>query len=481
MGAGAKGGLAATPAIAGGEVGLPVAENGLLLATAPKLRFIDTTFYALVMMVGLRWLAVAAAVGPAALPLWALAFLTFFVPLSVATADLTAQFPGEGGLYTWVRETFGPLSGFLCGWFYWLGLLPYFAGILYFTSGLILSVAGLPAQGAALYLPLSLLLGVFVTALQFAGLRGSKWFTNFGAAGTWIIFLSLVLLAALFLVRGQSAANFHGASYLPPANFDTAILWGTVVFAFCGSETVAFLQDEVKGGRRTINFVLAALGVSLTLIYGVGTAAMLLLLPKAELTRLTGLPDALHAAFAHAGMPMLANAALGFLALAMLGGLTAWFGIGTRLAVAAGSDHRLPAVFARRHPKTGAPGPAIILMGAMTLFMVVLGQAGASAAAAYDFLVAMGVLAATVPYVFVFAAYLKRLGAQGGRLRLALGVVGLSATLVAIACTLVPSGSDPHPGANFLKIVIATLAATLAGLLFFWSGNRRRIAVGSVA
>jgi len=67
MGAGAKGGLAATPAIAGGEVGLPVAENGLLLATAPKLRFIDTTFYALVMMVGLRWLAVAAAMGPAAM------------------------------------------------------------------------------------------------------------------------------------------------------------------------------------------------------------------------------------------------------------------------------------------------------------------------------------------------------------------------------------------------------------------------------
>ena len=200
MGAGAKGGLAATPAAAGGKDGLPV-------ATAPKLRFIDTTFYALVMMVGLRWLAVAAAVGPAALPLWALAFLTFFVPLSVATADLTAQFPGEGGLYTWVRETFGPVSGFLCSWFYWLGLLPYFAGILYFVSGLMLSIAGFPAEGAALYLPLSLLLGVFVTALQFAGLRGSKWFTNFGAAGTWIIFFSLVLLAALFLVRGQSAVT----------------------------------------------------------------------------------------------------------------------------------------------------------------------------------------------------------------------------------------------------------------------------------
>ena len=40
--------------------------------------------------------------------------------------------------------------------------------------------------------------------------------------------------------------------------------------------------------------------------------------------------------------------------------------------------------------------------------MVILSQAGEGAAAAYDFLVAMSVLTATIPYVLVFAAYLAR-------------------------------------------------------------------------
>jgi len=454
----------------------------------PRLKFLDTTLYAIVATIGIRWIPVAAAIGPASLPLWILAFFVLYIPLAVATAELTSRFRGGGSLYTWVRDTFGPLPGFVCGWFYWVSLLPYFAGIIYFLSGLVLSAIGADTHNSALYLGLSLVIVGIATAVQFMGLGIGKWLTNLGAAGSWLVFGLIILAAATLVWRGVSATDFLTSSWKVPLNFDTAILWGTIVFALSGTESVAFLRNDIQGGIPAIVRVLAALGIAMILIYIVGTAAMLVILPKAQLTRLSGLPDALHAAFARVGYPALAAIAIGFFAVSQLGGLTAWFGIGARLPVEAGLDSFLPPVFARRNPRTGAPGPAILLLGGLTAVMVILSQAGEGAAAAYDFLVAMSVLTATIPYVLVFAAYLARdrwpvtpeawLPPGGARTGIILGVIRMISTLVAIACTMVPSGSDLHPLATFFKIVLSTLAMLAVGLLFYWSRTRGRLATG---
>jgi glutamate:GABA antiporter len=453
----------------------------------PRLKLLDTTLYAIVATIGIRWLPVAAVAGVASLPLWLLAFLTFYIPLAIATAELTSRFHGGGSLYGWVRGTFGPLSGFVCGWFYWVALLPYFAGIIYFLSGLVLSAVGANTHNATLYLAVSLAIACIATAVQFFGLRLGKWLTNLGGSGSWLIFFLIIAAAAMLVWRGGSATKFLGSSWVPTFGFDTAILWGTIVFALGGAESVAFLRNDIEGGIRTVVRALVALGIAMVLIYMVGTAAMLVILPKAELTRLSGLPDALHAAFSRVGFPALAGLAIGLFAVSQLGGLTAWFGIAVRLPVEAGIDSFLPPLFARRNPKTGAPGPAILLQGGLTIVMVILSQAGEGAAAAYDFLIAMSVLTSTIPYVLVFAAYVSRkrwpdsadawLPPGGARTGLVLGAVGMIASLVAIGCTLVPSGTDPHPWTSLFKIVISTVAMLVVGLFLYWSGARNRVAV----
>jgi amino acid transporter len=450
---------------------------------APSLKFLDTTLYAIVATIGIRWIAVAAAIGPASLPLWLLAFFVFYIPLGAAVAELTARYPGGGSLYGWARGAFGPLAGFVCGWFYWISLPPYLAGIIYFLSGLILSIFGGDAHNTTLYLGVSVTVTLIATAMQLLGLRFGKWLTNLGASGSWLIFLLIVGAAAILIARGSSATDFLHGSYIPPATFDTAILWGTIVFGIGGAEAIAFLRDDIVGGMRTIRRVLVALGVAMILIYMAGTAAMLVILPQAQLTRLSGLTDALHAVFAHVGFPALAVAAIGFFAVSQLGGLTAWFGIGVRLPVEAGIDSFLPPVFSRRDAKTGVPVPAILLQGALVLFAVILSQAGEGAAAAYDFLLAMSVLTSTIPYIFVFAAYLTRrrwphipdawVPPGGARTGMVLGVIGMVSTLVAIACTMVPSGTDLHPLTTFFKIVGSTLGALVVGLALYWLGERR--------
>jgi glutamate:GABA antiporter len=453
---------------------------------AAKLKFLDATLYTIVMNTGLRWLPIAAAVGPAALPLWVLALITFFVPLATATAELTAHFKGEGGIYLWVRDSYGPFAGFLCGWFYWFSLMPYFAGILYFLAGLMMAALGADPHDTRLYLIFSVGLSVLVTAFQFVGLGIAKWLPNFGTVASWLIFIMLVGIALLLALHGGSATNFAKSSYLPALNFNTAILWGTIVFAYSGIEAVAFLRNDIEGGLNTILRVLAIVGPAIALLYILGTIAMLVILPASEMTRLGGFADTLHAVFSRAGLVSLAPVAIIFLALSQLGGFTAWFGAGARLPLAAGIDNFLPPIFARRNARTGAPVAAIFLQGALMICFVALGQAGASAAAAYDFLVSMSILTVALCYVFMFAVYLRLARTEsapgdwrppgGARTSFVLGLLGQTATLVAIACTLVPGADDPHPLATFFKIVVSTVAMVVVGVALYWLGNRRRAA-----
>jgi glutamate:GABA antiporter len=452
----------------------------------PKLRFVDTALYTIAMGTGLRWIAVAAAVGPSSLPLWLIALLVFFLPLAVATAELTGRFEGEGGIYAWVRDTLGPLAGFLCGWSYWFGQFPYFAGILYFLGGLVLAAVGGDPKDTLAYTGISLAVLAIVTAVQLMGLSWSKWLPNFGTAGGWVVLGIIVAAAVVLGLRGQSATDFAHADYMPKLSFDTVIFWGTLVFAYAGAEAVGFLRNEVEGGMRTVVRVLIALGVVSLVVYIAGTVAFLVILPHDALTRLSGFPDALKLGLAKAGAGPLAPYVIGLFALAMLGQLAGWFGVAARLPFAAGIDSFLPASFGRRSPRTGAPVNAIWLQTALTFAIVVLSQAGASVAGAYDFLVDMALLTAVIPYLFMFVGYLKivRLPpapqqwiAPGGtRVRVIVGALGLASSFVGLICSVVPNAGEPHPMLAFLKIVLSTVAMLVVGLVLYLIASHRRAA-----
>ncbi len=230
---------------------------------------------------------------------------------------------------------------------------------------------------------------------------------------------------------------------------------------------------------------LAAVGVILVFIYAAGTAAMLAILPQGRADAALGPAGCDPRRLPHVGLPESSTSvAIALFALSLLGGFTAWFGIGTRLPMEAGIDNFLPPVFAQKNEKTGAPMAAILLQGGLILFVVVLSQAGEGAAAAYDFLVAMSVLTVTIPYILVFIAYLARSrwpeiadawvppgGARMGRM---LGFVGLVSTVIATVAASIPSGSDPHPLATFLKIAGATVGAGVIGVVFYHLGARRQ-------
>ncbi|HEV7433153.1 MAG TPA: APC family permease, partial [Steroidobacteraceae bacterium] len=144
----------------------------------------DLVLLYVVAIIGLRWLATAAQLGPASLLLWALGCLVFFVPCGLAVQELSSRIPHEGGLYLWTRAAFGETHGFLAGWAYWLSNLVFFPSLLLFLSGVVLHIAGqslLRLADSPLYNGLFCLTVLWaVTLLNILGLNRAKWLQNVG-------------------------------------------------------------------------------------------------------------------------------------------------------------------------------------------------------------------------------------------------------------------------------------------------------------
>ncbi len=456
------------------------------------LKFSDLFFYAASMALSIRWISVAAASGPASLPFWAVSVVCFSLPLIVATGELTTRFTGEGGVYAWTREVFGPFWGFLCGWLYWTCNLPFFSAMLVFMLQLAASIIGPAAKPMldqpTLFIIVALALSTAVGGLHLLGLGSGKWLSNIGGFSNLLLLAVLIVAGAVVAATRGSATDFVHASYLLKPDASSAILWATMVFGVGGSEALAFLRNDVVGGMKTILAVLALVAVFQIIGYVMGTAGMLAILSPGAATRLAGLPDAIILGLGQLGLGWLAPIVLIAAFLGTLGSYSAWFGVAARLPFAAGLDAYLPRAFGRRDPRTGAPTTSILTQMAIVALFIYLSRAGDTLKGAYDFLVAMSVLSYTLPFLFLFAVFLavqaRPVGAEGWRSpggrrgALAIGGVGMVATATAVACTLTPSPDAANQLGEAFKLVFASSVLLLSGCAVYGLSRRSAGAAG---
>jgi glutamate:GABA antiporter len=128
---------------------------------------------------------------------------------------------------------------------------------------------------------------------------------------------------------------------------------------------------------------------------------------------------------------------------------------------------------------------SIAVQTAIVAVIVVISQAGDTLKGAYDFLVAMSVLSYTLPFIFLFLVFLAVQGraaapdawrTPGGRgVALAIGGVGLVATIVAVACTLVPSPDAKDQVGEVVKLVVASGVLIFSGVAFYAAARWRTL------
>jgi glutamate:GABA antiporter len=447
-----------------------------LVATATAMNF------------GIRWLATGASVGPIAIPIWFIAALLFLGPLSIATLELSSRFPKEGAVYAWTGATQGPLAGFVCGFIYWICNLPFFSGLLLFIVPLSAEIAPV---NIAMWLTTSW--GALITTILILGLilwlneRGIKHSQILAAAGAIIsVGLLILLCAAAFIAIGKEPERlsqvFSASSFLALGNTkvtDLMILWSTMVFAFGGAEGVALMTSQTKGGVKTVTKALIGVGIFLCLGYMLGSLSLMILLGPSEATRLSGLSDALSLVLGQFGLEAFKPVLFVLLILALLGQLSSWFAAAARLPFAAGLDKFLPRSLGSLDPKTLAPKSALRLQAVCVILILLLSQAsnassaGFSLAKIYDFINAMSILSYTLPFIFLFVAYIlvqsKPMPTQmnqgfmtpgGPKVAWVIGMIGLMVSFSAIMGSVLPP--TPQDGLAYSFKIIGSAALLIA-------------------
>lgn len=458
----------------------------------PQLRrvmgFRDLLLFYLVTGFTVRWIGTAAAAGPSSVIIWLLACLAFYIPLVFTVMELSSRYPNEGGCYVWSKRAFGEFAGFITGWTYWTCNLPYFPGLFYFTAAAALFIGGPEWQQLAgnpvYFIGFSLVSLALAAGLNIRGLAVGKWLHNLGAIGLWIPGLILMGLGILAWSRFGSATPFTLQAMIPSTRLKDIVFWSTIAFSLSGLESASMMGEEIRDARRNIPRALLLAGLLITLLYIIGTIAMLVAVPHAQILHLQGFMQAIAQASGRFGLVWMIPLIAVLIVLGGLGQAGAWFAAGGRLPFVAGLDRFLPEAFGRLHPKYHSPHVSLVTQAAIAAVFIFLGQAGTTVKGAYDVLVSMSIISYFIPYLFMFASMIRLqaepagpevLRVPGGRpAATALAGLGFATTLVSIGLALIPAEDEPNRILAVVKVAGLTLLLVAGGTLVYLSGQRRR-------
>jgi len=325
---------------------------------------------------------------PAILGVWVAAgILSFFGAL--AYAELGAMLPATGGQYVYLREAYGPLCAFVCGWTFMLAVLAGGSAWLAVTFSIYagyffpLSAAAAKAVSVALILALS--------AINYAGVEEGAWVQRI-FTGLKIVGLLVLIGAGLFRSprAAPPAAPFATA---PPSALHFGAAMAACLMAYNGWSYVSFVAGEVREPRKNLlrSLVLGMAAVAALYISANIAYLKVMTIPQIASTERPGAELAIRTIGPIGG----AFVSLTVL-LSIIGAVNGCILTAARLPFAQARDRLFFARFGEVHPRFQTPAFAILCGGIWTALLVLTGS--------YETLYSYSILAAWIFYTMSVAA-----------------------------------------------------------------------------
>jgi amino acid transporter len=270
--------------------------------------------------------------------------------------------------------------------------------------------------------------------------------------------------------------------------------WSTLCFAFSGFEISSMVGQEVYNPRKTIPRSIVLSGIAITAIYLLSSASILVAVPASELAERSGIADAVDVVTTRLGFAGIGAFIAVLLVVGSIGGTSSWIAGAARVPFAAGVDAAMPAAFARLHERYRTPHVALVVQGIATsvLFLasvfISVGGGETTIQEAYDIMVNLTILVYFLPYLYLFAAFLRLraidrdMPADDSTVRLPGGALGawliagcgMLATLIAMGLVFVPPSGTENV-LNYEANLVGQAAVLIGvGIALYWSGHRRR-------
>lgn len=292
-------------------------------------------------------------------------------------AELATMYPQAGGVYVYLRETFGPLTAFLFGWCEFLFAKPAAIGAL--------SVAFVGSFSLALGVELStavqlLLVALLISILAWVNVLGVVWGGRLQFAITLVKAGFLAFVAALPFLLWPFAESIdvgHYASTTAPRQSTLAAQVGAallaVMWAYHGWHAITPLAEEVRDPQRNIPFALfAGIGL-LTLLYVSANVAYHGVLSMAEMAAAQdhAAERMLQKLFGQAGLAVMSAVIM----CSTFGAINSNLLEAPRVTFAMGRDGVFFRGLGQAHVNYHTPAAAIVVTAALSIGLVV-GVAG---------------------------------------------------------------------------------------------------------
>jgi APA family basic amino acid/polyamine antiporter len=301
---------------------------------------------------------------PSILAVWIFAgIISFFGAL--ACAELGTAIPATGGQYVFMREAYGPLIGFLCGWTMFVVARTAQVAWMAVTFALYISY----------FVPLSpvtsKLFGIAAISLftwinyrgVTAGAIVQNIFTFAKVAGL------LLIIGSVFFFGGKAAASPAATTGFSISSFGVALI--ASLLAYDGWVQLSFVAGEIRDPQRNVHRALALGSAACIVIYLLANIAYLRALSTPEIAASphVGATVAEHVMGPRGGMLV----SLIILA-SIVGTLNGCFLTSPRIYFAQARDGLFFRRFAAVHPRYQTPGFAILAQGVWAVVLLLTGS-----------------------------------------------------------------------------------------------------------
>jgi len=434
----------------------------------------------------MRNLPAAALFGSSLIFFFTISALVFLIPTALISAELSAAFPDNGGIYQWVRLAFGKNWAMVAIWLQWINTMVWYPTMLSFIAGTFAYLINPELAQNKTYL-VCCILSVFwgLTFLNMKGLHVSAIINNvFCVMGTMLPLVFLIILGGIWYFSGHPLQMTLSTDNLIPP-LDNVTSWASLIAimaSFLGIELSGVHVNDIINPQK--NFPRAVL-LATIFIFGsmtLGSLSIAFVLPDSEINLISGVMQLYSGFFEAFGLAWLTPIITLLIVVGSIGTMINWIISPAKGLLHAAEFGFLPPFFTKKN-KNGVASN-ILLTQAVVVSAVSLLFLFESINGFYWFLTALSTELYMCMYVLMFFTALKLHYThknREGAFKIPGGSFGIWATilfgLLGCTTTIIVSFFPPDnvnvgdPFRYFLMICLGNVL-TISPLLFFYLYER---------